>query len=322
MAEKTDSATQYFKTINRLLKSVPREEMFSLWKRAKKGSTRAKKRLLELNLRLVVPIAKRYCRPGTDLMDLIEEGNLGLLNAVEKFEPKRGYRFSTYATYWIEQRVRREAEEKGATIKIPSNAWENFRKWLKQWDKLYSKFGRDPSISEMARAIKWSERRIKSVIESSGVIRSTASLTTPMGNSSDTTLGDTITDLDKNTPDDILLKTSIRNGFKHALNLLNKRERKIIQLRYGLNETKLYTLEEIGKKLKLSRERVRQLANRALLKFKRQVHKMGLIDATTIVPTKPSHKKPIKSFKKTFVRKKTKNKPHRKANKKNKGRQK
>jgi RNA polymerase primary sigma factor len=253
--------------------------MFELWKKAKKGDRSAKKQILELNLRLVVPTAKRYYRHGMDLMDLIEEGNLGLLHAIEKFEPKKGYRFSTYATYWIEQYIRKASEEQSGTIKIPSHAWDSLRKWLKQWDKMQDKLGRDPTLSEMAKKMNWSARQIKSVIEASETMKGVGSLGAPIGEQySDITVGDTLIDSQINPPDTSLIEISMKNGFKRALERIGEREKNILCLRYGLYGKKIHTLHEVGKKLKLSRERVRQIENRAVIRLKRVAHKLGIID--------------------------------------------
>lgn len=279
MAEKTDAASLYFKTIHEITQQIPREEMFTLWKKAKKGDRNAKQRILELNLRLVVPISRRYHRPGMDLMDLIEEGNLGLLQAIDKFEPKKGYRFSTYATYWIEQFIRKAAEEQSGTIKIPSHAWDGLRKWIKQWDKLQGKFGRNPTLSEMAHKMNLSARQIKTVIEAYELMKGMGSLGSPAGVAgSDITLADTLIDTRGVSPDNLFSELSVKNGFREALNLLDKREKEILLLRHGIYGKKPLTLREVGKKLKISRERVRQLENRAITNLKKTALRMGIIE--------------------------------------------
>jgi RNA polymerase primary sigma factor len=280
MAEKTDAVSQYFRNINTLTCETPRKEMFELWKLAKAGNRKAKQRILECNLRLVVPIARRYYRAGMDLMDLIEEGNLGLLRSIDKFEPKKGYRFSTYATYCIEQYIRKASEEKGSTIKIPSHAWEVLRKWLKQWDKFRGELGRDPTLSEMAHKMNWSARQIKSVVEASEIMKSTGSLHSPVGmGSSDVTVGDTLVDTQ------VFTEISVKEGFKQAFQQIGTREKNILQLRYGLAGKSPLTLHQVGKKLKLSRERVRQIEERALMRFKRVCYKMGIIELNHFLPS-------------------------------------
>lgn len=279
MTEATDSITQYFKSIHDVVADVSREEMHELWKRAKRGDRRAKKRIMELNLRLVIPTAKKYYRPGTELMDLIEEGNLGLLHAIDKFEPSKGYRFSTYATYWIEQYIRRAVEEQTGTIRIPPHAWESLRQWLKEWDKLHGKLGRDPTLSEMAKQMQWSARQIKAVIEASEAAKGVGSLGSPVGGDDESiTLEDTIIDNETNSPDNLLSALKMHDEFAQALNQIGDRERQILEYRYGLNDKKAMTLEEIGKKMKLSRERVRQIEERGILRLRRAAQRMGLIE--------------------------------------------
>ena len=134
--ETFDSVNAYFKELGKITQEQDREEITRLWKLAKKGDTDAKNKLMELNLRLVIPTAKRFLRPGMELMDLIEEGNLGLMQAIEKFDPKKGYRFSTYAIYWIEQYIRKYLEEQSGSIKIPSHAWGSLKRWFKAWNSL------------------------------------------------------------------------------------------------------------------------------------------------------------------------------------------
>ena len=153
--EPLDSVNEYFKHLGQITRDIPREEMSSLWKKVKKGDKEAKNKMMEMNLRLVIPTAKRFLRPGMALMDLIEEGNLGLLQAIEKFQPEKGYRFSTYAIYWIEQYIRKYIEEQSGSIKIPSHAWGNLKRWFKAWNSLKEENGRDPSLKEMAVELDW-----------------------------------------------------------------------------------------------------------------------------------------------------------------------
>ena len=134
--EAFDTVNEYFRHLGKITQELDRGEISRLWKLAKKGDTDAKNKIMEMNLRLVVPTAKRFQRPGMELMDLIEEGNLGLLQAIDKFEPEKGYRFSTYAVYWIEQYIRKYIEEQSGSIKIPSHAWGNLKKWFRAWNEL------------------------------------------------------------------------------------------------------------------------------------------------------------------------------------------
>ncbi len=279
MTDPTDSVAQYFKSMHDVLTETGREEMHDLWKRAKRGDRRAKKRLLELNLRLVIPTAKKYHRPGMDLMDLVEEGNIGLLHAIDKFEPSKGYRFSTYASYWIEQCIRRAVEEQTGTIRIPPHAWESLRQWLKQWDALHGQLGRDPTLAEMSEKMRWSARQIKAVMEAAEVAKGIGSLGDAINTEDgDITLEDTIVDSADNSPENLLSALKLNDELNEALAQIGERERQILEMRYGLSQSKPMTLEEIGKSMKLSRERVRQIEERAILRLRRTAQKMGLVE--------------------------------------------
>jgi len=276
----TEAIKQYIKKISQINTNVSREEMHELWKRVKNGDRRAKERILELNLKLVIPIAKKYVYPGADLMDLIEEGNLGLLHAIDKFDPKKGYRFSTYASYWIEQYIRRAVEEQSKTIRIPPHAWTALRKWLKQWDALHAKLGRDPTLTEMAKEMHWNANQIRAVLNAYEIVKGSTSLENPIYNEDqeESTLEHTIKDTSETTPEDVISILKIHDELKNALSKIGDRERMILEMRYGLNGTTPMTLQEIGDKLKLSRERVRQIEERAILRLRRVASSMGLID--------------------------------------------
>ncbi|MDD4005434.1 MAG: sigma-70 family RNA polymerase sigma factor [Elusimicrobiaceae bacterium] len=289
MTEGTDSVSQYFKSMHEVVKEASREEMYELWKRAKRGDRRAKKRIMELNLRLVIPTAKKYYRPGTELMDLIEEGNLGLLHAIDKFDPQKGYRFSTYATYWIEQYIRRAVEEQTGTIRIPPHAWESLRQWLKQWDILHGQLGRDPTLSEMANEMQWSARQIKAVMEASEAAKGIGSLGSPLSGDEDSlTLEDTIVDTQSGSPDEVLGLLRMHEDFNKALEMIGEREKSILEYRYGLSGQKPMTLEEIGQTLKLSRERVRQIEERAVLRLRKVAQRMGIIEINELRASTPN----------------------------------
>jgi len=274
-----DSINQYIRSINQIDNKVSREEMHELWKRVKRGDRRAKQRIMELNLKLVIPIAKKFLYPGADLMDLIEEGNLGLLHAIDKFDPKKGYRFSTYASYWIEQYVRRAVEEYSKTIRIPPHAWTALRKWLKQWDIMHGKLGRDPTLAEMAKKMHWTANQIRTVLNAHEVIKGTTSLEMPIySDENQDTIGDTIANENDSNPADLISVLKIHDELKNALKEIGDRERMIIEMRYGIAGQNPMTLQEIGEKLKLSRERVRQIEERALLRLRRVAARMGLIE--------------------------------------------
>jgi len=281
MGDATDPVVQNFKDMHEVVGDISREEMHELWMRAKRGDRRAKKRIMELNMRLVIPTAKRYHRPGTELMDLVEEGNLGLLHAIDKFDPHRGYRFSTYAIYWVEQYVRRAVEEQTGTIRIPPHAWESLRQWLKRWEKMQRKLGREPTMAEMAKEMGWTARQVKAVMEAAEAARGVGSLGAAIdsGEEGDITLEDTIIDDEANTPENLLSSIKMRDEISAAILQIGDREREILEFRYGLTGKKPLTLDEIGKKMRLSRERVRQIESRAILRLRRITQRMGLMES-------------------------------------------
>jgi RNA polymerase primary sigma factor len=266
----------YFRGIKRV-PQVGQEEAAELWKRCKKGDKKAARRLTELNLRLVIPIAKKYYRPGVDFLDLIEEGNLGLMHAVEKFDPKRGFRFSTYAAYWIEQAVRRALDEQSKTIRIPPHALESLRKWLKEWDRASSQLGRTPTLQEMADRLDLSARQIKSVLDAHEASRGVGSLDTPLDEEENLFIRDIVTNKQETLPDQVLSALRTNDELLKALGQIGDRERRILEMRFGLSGRDRMTLEEVGKKLKLSRERVRQLEERGIMRLKRVSQRIGLL---------------------------------------------
>lgn len=276
----TDSTRQYIKAITQINTNVSREELHELWKRVKRGDRRAKEEILKMNLKLVIPIAKKYLYPGAELMDLIEEGNLGLIHAIDKFDPRKGYRFSTYASYWIEQYIRRAVEEQSKTIRIPPHAWTALRKWLRQWDLLHGKLGRDPTLSEMAKEMHMNVNQIRTVLNAYEIVKGSTSLENPVYNEDheESTLGHMIKDSNQSSPEDLISILKIHDELKNALMEIGDRERMIIEMRYGLAGNLPMTLQEIGKKLNLSRERVRQIEERAILRLRRVAAKKGLID--------------------------------------------
>lgn len=288
MEPSTDTISQYFKGIQKLA-VVDREEMHQLWKKAKKGDDASKKRIMEANLRLVVPIAKKYHRQGIDFMDLVEEGNLGLMHSIDKFEPKKGYRFSTYASYWIEQSIRRAVEETSKTIRIPPHAWEALRKWLKMWEKMHAKLGRDPSLAEMARAMHWTARQVRGVLDAAEAAKGMGSLEAPIDSEDDNiTVEDMIAETTAQSPENLIGVLKLHDELNQALREIGDRERMILEFRHGLTGQTPMTLEEVGKRLRLSRERIRQIEERALLRLRRVANRMGLIeieDGTRRAPT-------------------------------------
>lgn len=283
-----DSTKQYIKAISQIddHTRTTKEEMQELWKRVKRGDRRAKERIMEMNLKLVIPTAKKFLYPGADLMDLVEEGNLGLLHAIDKFEPSKGFRFSTYASYWIEQYIRRSVEEHSKTIRIPPHAWTALRKWLKQWDSMHGKLGRNPTLAEMAKKMHWNANQVRTALNASEIMMGITSLESPLNASeSEDTLGDILHEDDSNAPENLISVLHLHDELKLALKEIGDRERMIVEYRYGLTGQTPMTLHDIGKKLSLSRERVRQIEERALLRLRRVAAKMGLIE----ISKRPEH---------------------------------
>jgi len=257
MAESLDAVSLYFRAIKNY-PELNREQFNDLWRRAKKGDRKAKEELIERNLRLVIPIAKKYFRPGIDFLDIIEEGNLGLMHAIDKFDPDRGFRFSTYGAYWIEQSIRRAIDEQSKTIRIPPHAWEALRKWLRQWDVLHGQLGRDPTLHEMAQKLHLSARQVKGILDAAEAARGIGSLESPLDDDENLTLKDVISDGELYAPDRLMSVLKLHDELDVAMSQLPIRERQILELRFGLSGEN-QTLEEVGKKLKVSRERIRQL---------------------------------------------------------------
>jgi len=265
----------YFREIEKL-PLLGEEELVKLWCEVKRGSGRAKRKLIEGNLRLVVPIAKKYYRPGVDFLDLIEEGNLGLIKAIERFEPKRGYRFSTYATYWIEQAIKRSVEIQTKTIRIPVHTWEALKKYLREWEKLHLKLGRYPTIEEMKKQLNLTTRKIRNIVNIIAFSSGMSSLDQPVSEDEETSLEETISEkIPTEAPDYLISLLKLHADINTAMQILLEKEKKIIRLRYGLEDGKNRTLEEVGKILKISRERVRQLEKRTLEKLKHYAQRKG-----------------------------------------------
>ena len=273
-----DSVNEYFKHLGKITREINEEKTARLWKLAKKGDEQAKSKILEMNLRLVIPTAKRFLRPGMDLMDLIEEGNLGLLQAIEKFEPKRGYQFSTYAVYWIEQYIRKYIEEQSGPIKIPSHAWGNLKRWFRVWNELRESNGREPSLSEMAQALDLTARQVKSVMDTLNAAKGVDSLTAIVHEEEDMTLEDLISDDGKGNPHDVFSRQEDQKSIRQSMADLNERDRQIVIMRYGLDDNEPKTLGEVAEKLGLSRERVRQIEERAVNTLRREALKAGILE--------------------------------------------
>ena len=275
MVESLDAVSLYFRAIKDF-PELSREAFNTLWHRARKGDKAAKKELVERNLRLVIPIAKKYYRPGLDFLDIIEEGNLGLMHAIDKFDPKKGFRFSTYGAYWIEQSIRRAIDEQSKTIRIPPHAWEALRRWLREWDSLHGQLGRDPTLTEMAQRLRLSARQVKGILDAAEAARGIGSLEAPLDDDENLTIKDVISDDELYAPDRLISLFKLHDELDVALSQLPLRERQILELRFGLSGEN-QTLEEVGKKLRVSRERIRQLEKRGLERLRRLAQRMGIV---------------------------------------------
>ncbi len=280
--EALDSVNEYFKDLGHITREMDREEISALWKQIKKGNAAAKNRMMEINLRLVIPTAKRFHRPGMELMDLVEEGNLGLMQAIEKFEPSKGYRFSTYAVYWIEQFIRKYLEEQSGSIKIPSHAWGSLKRWFKVWNNLKEENGRDPSLQEMAAELNLSARKVKAIMETINAAMGVESLASLVGGEEELTLEDILSDDGKGNPHDVILHSENANVLQEHLMALQDRDREILSLRFGLLDNEPKTLGEVAEQVGLSRERVRQIEERAVQQLRKAAQKAGLLEMVSV----------------------------------------
>jgi len=245
-------------------KAEIKEEIKTLQKDVDKGAD-AKKRLAEANLRLVVSIAKRYVGRGMLFLDLIQEGNLGLIKAVEKFDYKKGYKFSTYATWWIRQAITRAIADQARTIRIPVHMVETINKLIRVSRQLLQELGREPSPEEIAKEMNMPVERVREILK---ISQEPVSLETPIGEEEDSHLGDFIKDDNVPVPADAAAFTLLKEQLEEVLGTLTEREQKVLTLRFGLEDGRARTLEEVGKEFNVTRERIRQIEAKALRKLR------------------------------------------------------
>lgn len=259
-----DPVKMYLKEIGKIPLLTGEEEIM-LAKRMEDGDVIAKKRLAEANLRLVVSIAKRYVGRGMQFLDLIQEGNMGLMKAVDKFDYKKGFKFSTYATWWIRQAITRAIADQARTIRIPVHMVETINKLVRVQRQLIQELGREPTNEEIAEEMGIDVEKVRDVRK---IAQEPVSLETPIGEEEDSHLGDFIEDDSAIAPDDAANFTMLREQLNEVLGTLNDRERKVLELRFGLTDGTPRTLEEVGKEFNVTRERIRQIEAKALRKLK------------------------------------------------------
>ena len=259
-----DPVRMYLKEIGKV-SLLTQEEEIELAVRMSQGDEDAKKQLAEANLRLVVSVAKRYVGRGMLFLDLIQEGNLGLIKAVEKFDYRKGYKFSTYATWWIRQAITRAIADQARTIRIPVHMVETINKLIRVNRQLLQEYGREPRPDEIAREMGISEEKVREIIK---VAQEPVSLETPIGEEEDSHLGDFIPDDDAPAPAEVAAFTLLKEQLMEVLDTLTPREEKVLRLRFGLDDGKARTLEEVGREFNVTRERIRQIEAKALRKLR------------------------------------------------------
>ena len=259
-----DPVRMYLKEIGKV-PLLSAEEEIELAKRMEQGDENAKKRLAEANLRLVVSIAKRYVGRGMLFLDLIQEGNLGLIKAVEKFDYRKGYKFSTYATWWIRQAITRAIADQARTIRIPVHMVETINKLIRVSRQLLQELGREPTPEEIAEEMDMPVDRVREILK---ISQEPVSLETPIGEEEDSHLGDFIQDDNVPVPADAAAFTLLKEQLVEVLGTLTEREQKVLRLRFGLDDGRARTLEEVGKEFNVTRERIRQIEAKALRKLR------------------------------------------------------
>ncbi|HHZ03273.1 MAG TPA: RNA polymerase sigma factor RpoD [Tissierellia bacterium] len=259
-----DPVRMYLKEIGKVPLLTAEEEV-ELAKRMQEGDEEAKKQLAEANLRLVVSIAKRYVGRGMLFLDLIQEGNLGLIKAVEKFDYTKGFKFSTYATWWIRQAITRAIADQARTIRIPVHMVETINKLIRIKRQLLQELGRDATPEEIALEMEMEPEKVREILK---IAQEPVSLETPIGEEEDSHLGDFIPDDEVQAPADVATFTLLREQLSNVLHTLTDREQKVLRLRFGLDDGRARTLEEVGKEFDVTRERIRQIEAKALRKLR------------------------------------------------------
>ncbi|WP_051531007.1 RNA polymerase sigma factor RpoD [Clostridiisalibacter paucivorans] len=259
-----DPVRMYLKEIGKV-PLLTAEEEIELAKSMEQGDERSKRKLAEANLRLVVSIAKRYVGRGMLFLDLIQEGNMGLIKAVEKFDYRKGYKFSTYATWWIRQAITRAIADQARTIRIPVHMVETINKLIRVSRQLLQELGREPLPEEIAKEMNLDEEKVREIIK---IAQEPVSLETPIGEEEDSHLGDFIPDDDAQAPSEAATFTMLKEQLVEVLDTLTQREQKVLRLRFGLDDGRARTLEEVGREFDVTRERIRQIEAKALRKLR------------------------------------------------------
>jgi RNA polymerase primary sigma factor len=271
-----DSLRLYLRSIGRV-QLLTAEQEVTLARRIERGDMAAKQRMIEANLRLVVSIAKSYLGRGLTFLDLIQEGSMGLIRAVEKFDYRRGYKFSTYATWWIRQAVTRAIADKGRTIRIPVHMVEKLNKVVHVERQLVQQLGREPTSEEIAAELETNVREVRDVLR---MAQQPVSLEKPIGEEEESELGDFVEDQTAESPFELASERLRRENLRRALAALPEREREVIEMRFGLTGERPYTLEEVGKAFNVTRERIRQIENHTLKKLEALPEAQRLRDAS------------------------------------------
>ncbi|MBP3899742.1 RNA polymerase sigma factor RpoD [Candidatus Saccharibacteria bacterium] len=263
-----DSVRLYLREIGKI-PLLTQEEELELAKKAAKGNKKAKDKMVEANMRLVVSIAKRYSGRGLDFLDLIQEGNTGLLRAVEKFDPDKGFKFSTYATWWIRQAITRAIADQARTIRIPVHMVETINKVLRATRKLTQELNREPTIEEVAKEMDMEPEKVEYVMKIKQDIASLDQSVGRDGDDEDSVLGDFVEDEERISPEDSAANQILKEQLATIISTLSEREQKIIKLRFGIGGGRPHTLEEVGAEFSVTRERIRQIEAKALSKLRK-----------------------------------------------------